>query len=293
MDQGVLLGVRDTLLRHRNADGGWGYAPGKSSRLEPTCWSLLAVARTANRGLEATELDVLNRWKRQDPWLVDVAGAPVNYAFNALAALTLGTHAKGRLLSTQIARALVDVRGLKFEQGKEIRQDNSLQAWPWIESTFSWVEPTCWCLLLLKKSRAALTVPSVDERIDVGQRMLLDRACAAGGWNYGGSNVYGQELFPYVPTTALGLIAMQDRTRETAVGRALAWIKKEALSEPSAHALGLAVIALGVYRAPVPAVEKALMTRLQSTSDSVGILGLATGLFALTRSSDGESPFKL
>ena len=34
-----------------------------------------------------------------------------------------------------------------------MRQDGSLQAWSWVDGTFSWVEPTAWCLLLLKKWR--------------------------------------------------------------------------------------------------------------------------------------------
>ena len=35
--------LRTFLLAGRNADGGWGYYPGKASRLEPTCWALLAL----------------------------------------------------------------------------------------------------------------------------------------------------------------------------------------------------------------------------------------------------------
>ena len=38
------------LLRSRNADGGWGYRPGTTSGVEPTCWALLALARRSNRG---------------------------------------------------------------------------------------------------------------------------------------------------------------------------------------------------------------------------------------------------
>ena len=34
-------------------------------------------------------LDVLRRWPRQYNWLIDLAGAPPNHAFNAIAALTL------------------------------------------------------------------------------------------------------------------------------------------------------------------------------------------------------------
>ena len=279
-----------TLLAVRNADGGWGYAPQKASRIEPTCWSLLAMSRTSGRPID---VDVLLRWKRQDGWFVDVPGAPVNYAFNALAALTLWTHPDGAAHALRIASQLLDARGMKFPQGKEIRQDNSLQAWPWIDSTFSWVEPTTMCLLLVKKLRAQLPAPAANDRIDIAERMLLDRACSAGGWNYGGSNVYGQELFPYVPTTALGLLAMQDRAKDPIVQRAQHWLQKEALTEPSALALSLALIALGVSRIPAPAVEPALRKHLEVDASRADVMGTATALYALTRSPNGASAFAL
>ena len=35
--------LQHQLLETRNGDGGWGYEPGRTSRLEPTCWALLAL----------------------------------------------------------------------------------------------------------------------------------------------------------------------------------------------------------------------------------------------------------
>ena len=148
-------------------------------------------------------------------------------------------------------------------------------------------------MLLIKKLRANLPATAANDRIDIGERMLLDRACAAGGWNYGGSNVYGQELFPYVPTTALGLLAMQDRAKDPTVQRAHQWLQKDALTEPSAQALSLALVALSVLRSPAPALEQALRKHLADNSSAIGVMGLATALYALTRSPDGEATFAL
>ena len=284
------LNLGDRLAANRNGDRGWGYAPKKTSRIEPTCWSLLAMSRVTGRPLD---VEVLLRWHRQDGWFVDVPGAPANYAFNALAALTLWTHPDGAAHALRIASQLLDARGMKFAQGKEIRQDNSLQAWPWIDSTFSWVEPTTVCMLLIKKLRAELPAAAANDRIDIAERMLVDRACSAGGWNYGGSNVYGQELFPYVPTTALGLLAMQDRAKDPTVQRALHWLQKEALTEPSPQALSLALIALAVLRTAAPPVEQALRKRLTDALSESDVMGSATALYALTRSPNGASAFAL
>src|SRR5688572_12010557 len=77
--------LRSALLAARNVDGGWGYARGRRSRIEPTCWAVLALGHSEGR---APEVESLRAWKRQADLLIDVPGAPPNNAFNALAALT-------------------------------------------------------------------------------------------------------------------------------------------------------------------------------------------------------------
>ena len=57
-----------------------------------------------------------------------------------------------------------------------LRQDNSLQAWSWIDQTFSWVEPTAWCLLFLKKLRRDQRAASPAEAADRIRRRRADAA---------------------------------------------------------------------------------------------------------------------
>src|SRR5258706_177994 len=76
---------------------------------------------------------------------------------------------------------------------------------------FSWVEPTAYALIALKKLRPVQGDGRSDRSIAEAERMLYDRACAEGGWNYGNSTAYGVELPPYLETTALALLALQDR----------------------------------------------------------------------------------
>jgi hypothetical protein len=56
--------------------------------------------------------------------------------------------------------------------------------------------------------------------------------------------VYGRELHAYVPTTAVGLLALQDRRDDAAVRRSVAFLEEHATWECSCYALGLAAIAL-------------------------------------------------
>ena len=289
----VRTDLRDALLGFRNADGGWGYYPGKASRLEPTCWALLALAR---HGGTPVEIEPLQKWPRQEGWFVDANGAPINYAFNAFAALTLLQHPDGASLSSSVAAGIVRVKGVRLEQAQMLRQDNSLQAWSWIDQTFSWVEPTAWCLLLLKKRRrdhGAATPAEAAERIRVGEQVLIDRACNTGGWNYGGSNVYGQELWAYVPTTALALLAMQDRRDDPIVRKSLQFLQKDAGTERSAPALALALVCLRVFGVDVKPFEPDLLSRLDLSQALGSTVALASSLYALAETRHGMAAFTL
>jgi hypothetical protein len=273
--------LSQALVDSQRRDGTWGYYPGRAGRLESTCWAILALARHQGAALDIAPL---RGWPAENGWLIDVPGTPVNVTFNALAAVVLLQHPEGTRLAAPIVKNLVSTQGIALQPSDAIRQDQSLQAWPWIDQTFSWVEPTAWALLALKKALrvGAESSSAIDARIHVGERLLVDRACRQGGWNYGNSNVYGQELWPYVPTTALGLIAMQDRRTEAVVGAALQSLQKDSQTERSAVALALAAICLRIYGVAGSAVEKGLTEHLEFSRSIGNVLGLAMGLYALS-----------
>jgi len=43
----------------------------------------------------------------------------------------------------------------RLPQSPALRQDDRLQGWPWTQGTFSWVEPTAWALLALRRRQAS------------------------------------------------------------------------------------------------------------------------------------------
>src|SRR5262245_13231376 len=230
--------LADVLLHGRNADGGWGYYPGKESRIEPTCWAALCLARADKSKKDLT--DAASRWLvsrlRSDGFLDAATGEPPNRGVNGLSWLctrNAGTWSPelGRLLA-----ALGRTKGVAMENGTN-RQDNALQGWSWIEGTFSWIEPTAWCLLALKKNPTLMSSGERSARIDEAERLLLDRVCRTGGWNYGNSNMLGQELYAHVPTTALTLLALQDRREHPSVQKSLEYLVSQRLAEPTGMAL--------------------------------------------------------
>jgi len=285
--------LRQALESGRNADGGWGYYAGKTSRLEPTCWALLALSSGPDsKGLREPASAWLLGCQRPGGWLVEHPEWPVNIAFNALAAFTLLHH---RDLASDDARrgllaALLASKGTAAPAFDTMRQDNSLQGWSWTDATFSWVEPTCWGLLALKKARASGVVePAAHARIDEAERLLTDRSCRPGGWNYGNANVMAQDLRPYVPTTAIGLLAMQDRRDQDVVVRALAALETLWRDEVSAMALALSLVCLDVYGRPEEQVVTRLVEHATSTLTHGNHHGIAQAMFALSASGQSHA----
>jgi hypothetical protein len=280
---------RDRLLAWRNSDGGWGYAPGTRSRLEPTCLSLLALGEELPG--EASRL--LGSWPQREGLWVDGPGLPPNYGLNGAALVASSTVLRGHpAIATPVLQRLVAGKGLAFEPSEEVRQDNRLQAWPWVDGTFSWVEPTAWCLLALKQWRRTGEA-AAGARIDEAERLLADRVCTGGGWNYGNAVVLSRALPAYVPTTALALLALQDKPALEAVQQSTDFLIREARSEASALSIGLATIALSVLGRPAGPVASSLASRLETAAAIGQILGVATGLYALDHERHGCAAFRL
>ena len=283
----VVQSLEQSLIGARNADGGWAYHRGKSSRLEATCWALLAL------GARAANPTVLENWPQADGLLLERRGGTTNYAFHALAILTLNalhlTHDHGN--STMVG-ALQRVGGQTLPPSKINRQDNSLQGWSWIAGTFSWVEPTAWCLLALKQSARAGGISVDTGRIGIAERLLVDRCCKQGGWNYGNSNMLGQDLTPFVPPTALALLAMRDRRTLPEVERSIDFLERAAVTEASGTALSLAYIALSLLGRPISVVRDALVGQIPTTLAFGNQMAAAMCLYAL-RAEEGHEAFAL
>jgi hypothetical protein len=269
-----MTALLERLRAMRNPDGGWPYYAGKTSRLEPTCWALLALQAAG----EKASLDVLRQWPRREGWFVDKSSDAVNVAFNALAAFTLAALKADPELSAPVARALVSFKGEKYSQSPHYRQNNSIQGWSWVAGTFSWIEPTAWAVLALKKLR----VSEAHARIEEAERLFADRLCKGGGWNFGNSNVLGKELGPYVPTTALTLLSLSDRADTPYVRSSVDYLWNHRLDERSGPALGLAAIALDLFGRKADDAEAALQLEWTRTGFVGNVSTLALSCCALT-----------
>jgi hypothetical protein len=202
----------------QNRDGGWGYFPGKQSWLEPTAYTLLALSGDA-RGRPAFE----RGWRLLRSWQAPAggwrAGAVVNEVHWATSlAVTLhavvgvydGAFRRGMewLLASTGAESRLVSRVAHWLQPSVVEFAPELVGWPWETGASSWIEPTAHALMALRCAARRMEPADLANRIDTGERMLLERRCRDGGWNYGNRRVLGADLPSYPETTALALMAL-------------------------------------------------------------------------------------
>jgi hypothetical protein len=228
-------------------DGGWPSAPGIDGGSWTTSLAVLALARAEPRGEEAT---------RGGRWLLGQEGEKGGY--------------RPSLLDRLLGRPPI------------VSGDDSLVGWPWLTDTYSWVEPTSYAILGLEAVRDTLPGDDVARRIDVGRRMLRDRTCPDGGWNFGNSAVLGQGLWAYPDTTAIALLAL--RGAEGAVAdsaRNLDALEHLLTENHSGLATALGVLALSAYGHDVDALRARLREHLSRPALVAETRPIGLGLLAL------------
>lgn len=292
--------LQQRLLASAGATG-WAYYTGKtSSRIEPTAWALLALGSTwdASRGpwpdFARPHIGFLAGLQGKDGLVSDTEPGLVNYSTAALAALVL-TAFQPQVppgVLPRLYEGLVEAKGVKID-AFDPKQDNQLQGWSWVRDTFSWVEPTAWGLLALKRADPSLRSRATAARVQEAEKLLVNRTCVAGGWNYGNASALGQDLRAYVPTTALGLLAMQDRRAQPNIEKSVRFLVQERLNEATAMTLSLAAICLRVLGLPADDVE-ARLAEVVRQSDSRGhLLAMAMACYALSADQHRLEAFRV
>jgi hypothetical protein len=231
--------------------------------------------------LKDADPQILRNWPLKDGLLLEQVHGEPNYAFHALAMLVFAARQVEHVAGNQtLLEGIQRVKGVKLPPSTINRQDNTIQGWSWIPGTFSWVEPTAWCLLALKKWRLRGYGVNV-QRVADAESLLIDRCCARGGWNYGNANMLGKELEPYVSTSAIALLALQDQPTEPAFVKSLEYLHREASSEKSSVSLSLALVVLRQFKQPFSSVTLALQSQRNTTLALGNQFAMALAVYAV------------
>jgi hypothetical protein len=282
------------LLDAQNSDGGWGAAKGRRSNTESTSLAIMALRTLEGRAVSANAQRGLD-WliQRQNPdgsWPFNdvVKAGSWTTAFAILALANLGDEER----ALNGAKWALSQEGSRFgwltklwiavaAQKHSIELNPELKGWAWTSRAFSWVEPTSYFLVALKKLRFSLSQTNVEERIRQGEMLLYDRMCEGGGWNYGNSKVLGETLWPYPDVTAVALIALQDHQGIEPNNAGLRALRLMLNDVDSGLALSLGVICLSLYGYDAAEWRRKLATNFDKTRFLAESKTIALSLLAL------------
>jgi uncharacterized protein (DUF362 family) len=280
------------------AEGGWGYAPGQPPHLEPTCLALLALSHDGTSKHEFIDRGkaILRHNSSADGTFRLERGRLEAAWPTALGLFTLAELGEPVSRLETIARALLALRGLPAEmcgEGEINDIDGTILGWPWAEGNFSWVEPTSWACLALRR-----VGQGNHPRVREGQRLLLNRVLATGGVNYGNRRIFGITLEPIPTPTALALLALQGITGDERITRSLDYLRNHALSADDVEHLAWAILALDVWdedRSTLATLQLRLADACaaRSTTPYLHEAPLRQALVALAAGVESRNPFRL
>lgn len=239
------------LFDGANSDGAWGYHPGGTAFTEPTSLASLAlVVHGAAPQRRRTGLDWMAEVQQENgslPLSPDLSSPcwPTGLAILAW----LGADADRRpRYEGNVQKAgswLLNIRGRPAPHAPDVLgHDTSLQGWPWVADTHSWVEPTAYAVAALRAVGKA-EHPHVRE----GVRLLLDRTIPEGGWNYGNKRVLRNTLRPFPATTGIALAALAGEPPDSRIEASIGYLIEELGHVRSPQSLAWGLIGLTAWKA--------------------------------------------
>jgi hypothetical protein len=295
----------DLLLSAQNVDGGWGSVRGRRSNTESTSFAMMALESLHSKAFDqqlTAGLKWLVRYQRDDgSWSLNDEASKQSSWTTPLAVLALLSFQNQTQRTSRAVKWILAEEGMKpgwlasllfrLSLGrKTVELDPYLSGWSWTPGAFSWVEPTSYCLMALKKSRPLLDATNAELRIQQGEALLYDRMCEKGGWNYGNSKVFGEALWPYPDVTAVALIALQDRAANEANRRSLLALQDTMRGAAFGINLGWGILCFKLYNEDVREWEKILRANFQKTRFLGETKAVALAVLAL---GEGASLFRV
>jgi hypothetical protein len=238
------------LRRRAPADGGFASGPGGAYRADATCWAILALAGdSANRELITRARSRLAADQLPDGRVSISPDHPEAFWPTSLAILAWHQSPEHREHQARAAHFLITSSGRHMERTADSASghDTNIKGWPWIADTHSWVEPTGLAMMALK-----IAGFGDHERVKEASRLVLDRQLPQGGWNYGNTLVFDQELRPMPLSTGIALNALKDQTSLATIQRSLTFLETRVPNLSTPLSLGWSLLGLGAWRVRLP-----------------------------------------
>ena len=164
------------------------------SSFESICLSILALRRVRGHSFDRAVESLQSLQNHDGSWSAFTGDEPEGCWVTALAAHALMVTGACAPPVAFAIQWLLDARGREanwFWRWKLRAFDNKVQfdpgkfGWSWVPGTTSWVIPTAFSMITLRQAREwdLNRTAELNERVELGASMLIDRICPAGGWN--------------------------------------------------------------------------------------------------------------
>jgi hypothetical protein len=246
MTAGLISSLRDNLHQRNLTGGGFQEQPDGDFRPDATAWSIIALSAIGDdkKNIDHSQQRLVIAQKK-DGRVSIAADQPDAFWPTALAVLAWQGDAAYKEVQLKAVHFLINTAGLHWPRqvNAPLAHDTSIPGWPWVNATHSWVEPTALALLALSISDKADHL-----RARQAARLLLDRQLTSGGWNYGNTRVYGQELRPMPASTGLALQALAGRAEQAEVKQSLAYLESIIDHTRTPFSLAWGLLGLSAWR---------------------------------------------
>ncbi len=253
------------LLARIQPHGGIRFTPQSKDRPDATAWGTIILSHVENsfeHGARAVERfrDDLTTHQMEDGRVSLSADHPEAFWPTPLSILAWETSQAHHVPQEKAIQFLLNSSGKHWKKNPEspLGHDTSLQGWPWIAHTHSWVESTVMAMTALQNAGY-----SDHPRLTEATTMLLDRQLPHGGWNYGNTMVFGQELKPSPEDTGAALSALAGRVSKSDISQSLEFLQTEFTRLRTPIALGWSLLGLNAWD-ETPSDAK---TRIYDTHD--------------------------
>jgi hypothetical protein len=245
MGKNEIISVVRAIAGRAAPGGGFSEYPGTPFRADATALATLAL-RAAGSHLHLLESarSRLASEQLSDGRICLAKDQPRTYWPTALAVLAWFGSSAHRQYQDMAIRFLLKTKGLSSAKngGSITTLDLSLVGWPWIEETFSWVEPTAMSMMALN-----LSGYGTHDRVREAVRLLMDRQLPRGGWNIGSTIIYGRETYPQLDCTGIALSALNRYVDRKDIDRSLHYLESEVASCRTPLSLSWALFGLGAW----------------------------------------------
>jgi len=233
------------LLPLREPTGGFRSSSKGQVRPDSTGWASLILALShPNLPSQKQSFDIMSSYQLEDGRISLSPDQPETFWPTSISLLAWQHSVFHQANHDRACHFLLHSSGKHWKKKRTSgsTHDTALRGWAWIDNTHSWIETTALAIIALHNAGF-----STHPRLDEATAMILDRQLPKGGWNYGNTIVFGNELRPSPEDTGAALSALSGRVPLQDISRSLDYLMHECSRLRTPIALGWSLLGLNAW----------------------------------------------